>query len=129
MVSYKFVIIILVFLLGYVRYFEYRSLYFPMKEIEITPAEAGLDYEDVYFKTEDGVKINAWFIPSKNSRFTLLFAHGNGGNICHRIEKIAMLNHQGLDVFIFDYRGYGRSRGRPSAVSYTHLTLPTKRIV
>lgn len=111
-----YIIIAVVLISGYIRYFEYRSLYFPMKEIEIDPSAVGLDYEDVYFETDDGVKINAWFVPVplKDSRFTLLFSHGNGGNICHRVEKIAMLNQLGLDVFIFDYRGYGKSSGRPS---------------
>ena len=109
-----YIIIAVVFVLGYIRYFEYKSLYFPMKEIEITPSDVGLSYEDVYFQAEDGVKINAWFVPAKDSRFTLLFSHGNGGNISHRVEKIVMLNQLGLDVFIFDYRGYGRSSGRSS---------------
>ncbi|MDP8230867.1 MAG: alpha/beta hydrolase [Candidatus Gorgyraea atricola] len=109
-----YIIIAVVFIFGYIRYFEYKSLYFPMKEIEITPSAVGLSYEDVYFQAEDGVKINAWFIPAKDSRFTLLFSHGNGGNISHRVEKILFLNGLGLDVFIFDYRGYGKSSGRPS---------------
>lgn len=136
-----FIIITLVFLLAYIRYFEYRSLYFPMKEIELTPLDLGLDYEDIYFKTEDRVRINAWLVPSKDSRFTLLFSHGNGGNISHRVEKIAMLNQLGLDVLIFDYRGYGRSGGRPSekgfyrdmkaAYAYllTEKNLPADRII
>jgi len=85
-----------------------------MKEIESVPADAGLSYEDVYLDTEDGVRLNAWWIPEKDSRFTILFCHGNGGNISHRIEKISILNKLGLSVFIFDYRGYGRSSGRPS---------------
>jgi len=109
-----FISVILVFLLGYFRYFEHRSLYFPTKEIEFLPSNIGLSYEDVYLETADGVRLNAWFVPSKTSRYTFLFCHGNGGNISHRIEKILILNQLGLDVFIFDYRGYGRSSGRPS---------------
>ena len=111
-----YIFIAVVFVFGYLRYFEHRSLYFPMEEIEIVPSAIGLAYEDVYFETEDGVKINAWFVtdPLKDSKYTLLFSHGNGGNISHRVEKIGMLSKLGLDVFIFDYRGYGRSSGRPS---------------
>jgi len=73
-----------------------------------------LSYEDVYIDTSDGIKLHAWFIPATDSKYTLLFFHGNGGNISHRIEKIEILNKLGLDVFIFDYRGYGNSTGRPS---------------
>ena len=109
-----YIIIVVMFLLGYLRYFEYRSLYFPMEEMEYTPADIGLSYSDEYVMTDDGMKLNAWLIPAKDSRFTLLFCHGNGGNISHRIDKIEILNSLGLDVFIFDYRGYGSSTGRPS---------------
>ncbi|MFC1621754.1 alpha/beta hydrolase [Candidatus Omnitrophota bacterium] len=113
MKSIIYIIIGAAFILGYIRYFEYKSLYFPMKEIEIDPSAVGLNYEDVYFETEDGVKINAWFVPAGDSEYTLLFSHGNGGNISHRVEKILFLNGLGLNVFIFDYRGYGKSSGRP----------------
>ena len=109
-----YIVVAVVFVFGYLRYFEHRSLYFPMEEIEVVPSAIGLAYEDVYFETEDGVKINAWFVAAENSEYTLLFSHGNGGNISHRVEKIGMLNKLGLDVFIFDYRGYGKSSGRPS---------------
>ncbi|MEE8317992.1 MAG: alpha/beta fold hydrolase, partial [Candidatus Omnitrophota bacterium] len=109
-----FIAIILVFLLGYFRYFEHHSLYFPTKEIELLPSNIDLSYEDVYLETDDGMRLNAWLIPAKHSRYTVLFCHGNGGNISHRIEKILILNQLGLDIFIFDYRGYGRSSGRPS---------------
>ncbi|MBU0759413.1 MAG: alpha/beta hydrolase [Candidatus Omnitrophica bacterium] len=129
-----FIIIGIVFILAYLRYFEYRSLYFPTKDIEITPESAGLKYEDVYFMTRDNVKLNAWFVPSEGASFTLLFCHGNGGNINHRIEKISLLHSLGLNVFIFDYRGYGRSSGRPSekglyadaGAAYEYLTSQKK---
>jgi len=109
-----YISVAIIFVLVYFRYIERRSLYFPMKDIEFVPSEAGLDYEDLYLATSDGVKLNAWFIPAHDSKYTLLFCHGNAGNISHRIEKILILNKLGLDVLIFDYRGYGRSKGRPS---------------
>ena len=123
--SLMYLLIGIIFVLTYLRYFEYKSLYFPMREIELVPSAAGLAYEDIYLRTDDGIELNAWFIPAKDSKFTpldskhltgftLLFCHGNGGNISHRIEKILILNALGLDVFIFDYHGYGRSNGRPS---------------
>jgi hypothetical protein len=93
---------------------ESRSLFFPSKRIEHTPATAGLEFTDTFFKTKDNKTINGWFIPAKDSEFTILFFHGNGGNISHRLDKIKILNNIGLNVFIIDYRGYGKSQGKPS---------------
>ena len=97
-----------------IRYMERQSIYFPMRNISDTPSRAGLPYKDVYFSADDGTRLNGWFIPNKNAKYTLIFAHGNAGNISHRIEKILMFHDLGLNVFIFDYRGYGRSEGQPS---------------
>lgn len=104
-------LIILFFL---IRFLEYKSLYFPLSRIEATPKDVDIDYEDVAATTTDGVRISGWFIPARKPRATLLFCHGNGGNISHRLEKISMFNFLGLNVFIFDYRGYGKSNGSPS---------------
>jgi len=98
----------------YARYLERRSLYFPIKEIIGTPSSVNLDFEDIYLKAEDGVEINAWFVPADDARYTLLFFHGNGGNISHRLEKISFFHKMGLNVFIVDYHGYGKSKGSPS---------------
>ncbi|MFH1577844.1 MAG: alpha/beta hydrolase [Candidatus Omnitrophota bacterium] len=95
------------------KYFEKRGIYYPAYEIESKPFDIGLDYEEVFFKTEDGLNLNSWFIPAKSSRATLLFCHGNAGNISHRVEIIRIFNRLGLNVFIFDYRGYGKSQGAP----------------
>ncbi|MFH1442104.1 MAG: alpha/beta hydrolase [Candidatus Omnitrophota bacterium] len=98
----------------YFRYIEKRSLFYPAKELELTPEQAGLNYEDVYFDSSGKVQLNGWFIPSKENRYTIIFCHGNAGNISHRIEKIIFFNKLGCNVFIFDYRGYGKSKGTPS---------------
>lgn len=103
-----------VFVFVYARYIELRSIFFPMKAIEITPKEEGLDYEDVYFKTEDGLSLNGWLVKNPKAKATILFFHGNAGNISHRIEKLVIFNQLGLNIFIVDYRGYGKSQGRPS---------------
>jgi fermentation-respiration switch protein FrsA (DUF1100 family) len=105
---------VILFLVMYARWFERSSIYFPYRAIETTPGSIGLPYEDVYFETSDGVKINAWFVPASSPRGTVLFCHGNAGNISHRLEIIKMLNGLDLNVFIFDYRGYGKSSGSPS---------------
>lgn len=108
------ILIFSVFMFAYVKYFEKKDIYYPTKEIESTPIGGDLKYEDIFFNTDDGLKLNGWFVPVENPRATLLFCHGNAGNISHRIEIIKVFNELNLNVFIFDYRGYGRSQGSPS---------------
>jgi len=96
-----------------IRYIEKQSIFFPMKGLAATPLEAGLPYEDIYFETSDSKRLNGWFVPCKNAKSTILFCHGNAGNIGHRLEKILIFHDLGLNTFIFDYRGYGKSEGRP----------------
>lgn len=90
-------------------------IYQPSREVDLVPSDAGLRYEDVLFGTSDGVALHGWFIPAEEpSGEVLLFFHGNAGNISHRLGSISIFHDLGLDVFIFDYRGYGRSEGKPS---------------
>jgi fermentation-respiration switch protein FrsA (DUF1100 family) len=72
-----------------------------------------LPVQDVWFEAKDGVKLHGWYIPREGAVATLLFFHGNAGNITHRLENVFFLHHLQLNVFIFDYRGYGRSEGNP----------------
>ncbi len=86
----------------------------PMRELEGSPAEAALRFEDVRLTTDDGVKLHGWYVPADSpGGATLLFFHGNAGNISHRVDSIALFHELGLNVLIIDYRGYGRSQGRP----------------
>lgn len=107
-------LILIAFLSLYLKYYEKKGIYFPIKKIEFSPSDIGLRYEDIYFTTEDGIRLNGWFIPAVNPRATLLYCHGNAGNIGHRLEVIEIFNRLNLNAFIFDYRGYGRSGGVPS---------------
>jgi fermentation-respiration switch protein FrsA (DUF1100 family) len=109
-----FIIVIPIILFVFVRILEQKSLYYPFRDIDITPKEIGLDYEDVNIATDDGVNIHGWFIPARDSSVVLLFSHGNGGNISHRLEKLQLLHELNLDILIYDYRGYGMSKGNPS---------------
>lgn len=86
----------------------------PGRAIEATPVELGLDYDDVYFQTSDDVSLHGWYVSAPASRGTVLFFHGNAGNVSHRLDSIAIFHALGLDVFIIDYRGYGQSEGRAS---------------
>ena len=100
---------------GCVEALENRFVFFPDKRIEETPRDWGLAYEEIYFTTQDGLSLNGWWIPGTGSPLTILWFHGNAGNISHRLDNIK-LRHDllGVNIFIFDYREYGRSEGRAS---------------
>ena len=89
-----------------------KLLYYPVREVVYTPEELGLEFEDVIFEASDGVKLSGWYIPAPDAKFTVLFFHGNGGNITHRLDSINFFCNLGVNVFIFDYRGYGQSQGK-----------------
>jgi fermentation-respiration switch protein FrsA (DUF1100 family) len=94
---------------------EKSLIFYPISEIDRTPKELGLPFEDITFTTEDGVHLNGWFIPSTEGDLTLLWFHGNAGNISHRLDNIRLLHDKvKIHIFIIDYRGYGRSEGSVS---------------
>lgn len=99
-------------------FFQERLLYLPHvgREHIATPAERGLSWEQVDLETEDGLLLDAWWLPVEESRGSVLFLHGNAGNISHRLDSLQQFHRLGLSVLILDYRGYGRSEGRPSEV-------------
>ncbi len=107
------VVIALVLFRIYFIFLEQQSLYYPAMEVSETPAEIGIAYEEVTFKTSDGESLNAWYVPVKDAETTVLYCHGNAGNICHRLHKVKFFHEMGVNFFIFDYRGYGKSSGRP----------------
>jgi pimeloyl-ACP methyl ester carboxylesterase len=76
------------------------------------PDRRGLDYVDIWFLTEDGVKLHGWLIPGDSEKPLVVLFHGNAANITHRIDQIACLHSLVFPVFIFDYRGFGESEGR-----------------
>lgn len=86
----------------------------PSRELVATPAAVGLDYETVALETSDGETLHGWFVPARPERAVLLFFHGNAGNISHRLDSLRIFHELGLSVLMIDYRGYGRSTGRPS---------------
>jgi uncharacterized protein len=94
---------------------ENRLIFHPSSLIENTPKHAGLEFEDIFFNARDGVRLNGWFIPHREARSTLVWFHGNAGNIGHRVDNIKLLHDRvKANIFIFDYRGYGRSEGVPT---------------
>ncbi|MDZ7683133.1 MAG: alpha/beta hydrolase [Fodinibius sp.] len=100
---------LLIVLLMYLM--QSSMVYHPQKQLTATPAAAGLQYEDITFETEDEVQLHGWYVPADSAEITVCYFHGNAGNISGRLETLQLLNQLGLNVFIFDYRGYGRSEG------------------
>ena len=97
-----------------IRHLEYKSTYYPFSAIDATPSDIGIPYEALELTAADGGKSTGWFIPAEQAKATVLFLHGNGGNIGHRIDKIRMFHAMKLNTLIIDYRGYGSSSGSPS---------------
>ncbi|MBI4868782.1 MAG: alpha/beta hydrolase [Candidatus Wallbacteria bacterium] len=93
---------------------EDKLVFFPDTQLTDTPRNHGAEFEDVAVTTTDAVKLHGWWIPGKWARVSLLFMHGNAGNISDRAENAAKLAAMGINVLLFDYRGYGKSEGHPS---------------
>ncbi len=94
-----------------------RMFYFPTKDFAVSPANYNLDFQDVFINVGQDETIHGWYFPHPQNRDTaktVLFCHGNGGNISHRLETVIFLLQRGVNVMMFDYRGYGRSSGSPS---------------
>ncbi len=103
-----------VLLIVVVYFMQSRMLYLPGvpgRTLSMTPTDVGMDYQDVFIETTDGVTLHGWFIAGRSSQ-VLLFFHGNAGNISHRLDSIRQFQDLGLSVLIVDYRGYGQSEGR-----------------
>jgi hypothetical protein len=94
--------------------FQDKLIYFPDKQLSLVPSDLGMPFQEVNITTSDQLTLHGWFIPHETSKATVLFMHGNAGNISHRLESVQIFHDMGLSVLIFDYRGYGLSEGRPS---------------
>jgi hypothetical protein len=93
-----------------------RLMYFPTGGVP-TPGEIGLTgVEAVIFETSDGLTLSGWFVPAPGTspRVTVLVFNGNAGNRAHRGPLAAALHRHGLQVLLFDYRGYGGNPGTPT---------------
>ncbi len=101
-----------------IRILENHFIYFPPRYPEgfASPASYGLPVEDVWITAEDGVRLNAWFLPSAGSSIVLLWFHGNAENIGYGLPVLKNLGRLGVNVMAVDYRGYGRSEGSPNEV-------------
>ena len=120
-------------------------VYRPSQELIETPATLGLKFEDIQITTKDNVNLDAWFVPAKDKdqigKGVILFCHGNGGNIGDRVSYLPIFRDLGLSTFLFDYRGYGKSGGKPTEegtyndveAAWQYLTqekqIPPKKII
>lgn len=87
----------------------------PYRGYLLTPDQIGISYENVFFTTRDGLRLNGWFLPAKGkARGTVYFLHGNAQNISTHIGSVWWLPSYGFNVFLIDYRGYGLSQGTAS---------------
>jgi fermentation-respiration switch protein FrsA (DUF1100 family) len=96
------------------RFFEPYLVFAPQRHLHATPNDVGLSYEEVSLTTVDGIQLSAWYVRAPAPRGVVLFCHGNAGNNAYRLESLSLLHNLRLDTLIFDYRGYGKSSGRPS---------------
>lgn len=105
-------------LYGMLRWFEHNQVFHPSRTLDATGHELDRPFDDVFFDAKDGTRLNAWFFPaftnSSRKDLVILVCHGNAGNISHRLTLAQALLSTGVNVFLLDYRGYGRSQGRPS---------------
>lgn len=102
------------FCVGVVMLFEETFIFFPSRYPEGDWQPKGLSFEDAWFTSPDGLRLHGWYAGRDDPRAVVLFCHGNAGNVTHRAETLYTLNERlGASVLIFDYRGYGRSQGKP----------------
>lgn len=107
---------LIVALLVLIRVFENRFIFYPFKYPEGTwhPEWFDLKLQDCYFETADNIRLHAWLLRQDDAVATLLWCHGNAGNITDRLDNLQRLAKLPVNVFLFDYRGYGKSEGEPT---------------
>ncbi|MEJ2455133.1 MAG: alpha/beta hydrolase [Candidatus Thiodiazotropha sp.] len=109
-----YLLIALLVIVGWLYWIQPGMIFYPYRTLQATPADWGLVYEDVTLRTEDSVNLHGWYLPYAGAQRVLLFLHGNAGNISHRRDSLAIFHRLRLNVLIIDYRGYGRSDGKPA---------------
>jgi fermentation-respiration switch protein FrsA (DUF1100 family) len=100
-------------------FLEERIAFHPSRLIDATPRSVGIGFEDLRLRTADGETLAGWWMPAADPATTLLFLHGNAGNISHRLYHVALLHQAGFSLLMLDYRGYGESTGSPTEPGLT----------
>lgn len=107
-----------ILILGLMFLLQNKLLFMPSSVIIQTPQSAGFIAEDLWITTEDGVRIHGWYFPNESAELVVILSHGNAGNISGRIGIAETLLSSGAAVVMYDYRGYGRSEGKPSEAGF-----------
>lgn len=97
-----------------VRRVEPQFAFFPSAGESLTPAQAGVAFEPLTIETSDHERLRAWLMRAPNPRATVIYFHGNGGNLSMWAPVVTDIRRRGLSVLALDYRGYGVSTGQPS---------------
>lgn len=120
--------------------FEKRFIFYPSRDGPYD-VDHGFPVQSVTFRADDGVKLNGAYCPVEHPRGLIMLCHGNRGNLSHLLHAAKQFRHLGLSVFLFDYRGYGKSEGSPSSsgilmdaeAAYRYITqqlhVPASRLV
>lgn len=110
-------VLVVSFVIVVVPFVENKIIYHPICYPlgNWSPEKNGLKVEDVWFRSADNLKLHGWFVPAEGATTTLLWFHGNAGNLSHRLDNLRQLKSLQSNIFIFDYRGYGKSEGKPGA--------------
>lgn len=116
----KAVLIGYVLVLVLLRVFESQLLFFPNVPGRLSGdwSPPALPVQDIWLNSSDGTKLNAWWIPNRNAKFVFLAFHGNAGNIADRAGIYEFLWDTPASVLAVEYRGYGRSEGKPSEAGF-----------
>ncbi len=92
-----------------------RMFFYPDSATYTTPAQLGVRAEDVQIVTADGSRLHGWFLPAVgNAKGSVLHLHGNAANVSNHLPLVSWLPARGYNVLMVDYRGFGRSEGKPS---------------
>ena len=94
---------------------ERSAIFQPARYPEGNWHPAAVQFEDAHFASADGTRLHGWYLPHERPRATMLYCHGNGGNVAYWADAAQLLRDRiGVSVMVFDYRGYGRSEGQPT---------------
>lgn len=93
---------------------EPRMAFYPLRGLDSTPRQLGIPYREIALETADGETVYAWLLSDQKPRAEVVFWHGNGGNLSVWLDVIARMRSESLTVLALDYRGYGKSTGRPT---------------
>lgn len=99
---------------GLVLWAQPQMAFFPVRGVQRTPDAAGVRYTDLRIPTSDGVTLHAWWLEHPEPRAQIIYFHGNGGNLSLWMDVFVDIHRRGFSILAMDYRGYGRSTGRPS---------------